>query len=254
MKNEHIIIAILLIVILFFIWNNNKEHLTGTEAVFNISKVYADASGTANFNNLNVTGTFNVIPPGSIIAFNSATAPNGWAVCDGQKYKLNSSGVAVVDANGLQTPDLKGRFIRSSYATTGTDINGDNLPIKITKAHDHPLNVWNRDTGETDKFGKMTEHKFGDFGGTDYRQQSVKELAKHYHIYRLASSSNDDSKGFFDMDVGNGTKESNGRPVFDNGSASVTGGPYSLNTWETGDNWGFGIQPPYYVLTYIMKI
>ena len=60
MKTEHIIIAILLIVILFFIWNNNKEHLTGTEAVFNISKVYADASGTANFNNIKTAGNAGV--------------------------------------------------------------------------------------------------------------------------------------------------------------------------------------------------
>ena len=237
MKNEHIIIAILLILILFFIWNNNKEHLTGTEAVFNISKVYADASGTANFNNLNVTGTFNVIPPGSIIAFNSATAPNGWAVCDGQKYKLNTSGVAVVDANGLQTPDLKGRFIRSSYATTGTDPNGDNLPIKITKAHDHPLNVWNRDDA-TNKVGKMTEHKFGDYGGTDWRVQVNKEMPSHRHGIHTGSGTGSTPAGRvtqYDQNDDNGFKDDN---IIEN----------------SGDNFGMGIQPPYYVLTYIMKI
>jgi hypothetical protein len=59
MKNEYIIIAILVIVILFFIWNNNKEHLTGNEAVFNIAKVYADATGTVNFNNIRTTGNAN---------------------------------------------------------------------------------------------------------------------------------------------------------------------------------------------------
>jgi len=55
MKNEHIIIAIIVIVILFLIWNDNKEHLTGNEAVLNISKVYSDSLGTASFNKINVT-------------------------------------------------------------------------------------------------------------------------------------------------------------------------------------------------------
>ena len=60
MKTEHIVIAILIIVILCFIWNNNKEHLTGNEAVLNIARVYTDASGSVNFNNIRTTGNLGV--------------------------------------------------------------------------------------------------------------------------------------------------------------------------------------------------
>ena len=34
--------------------------------------------------NLTIKGSFNYLPKGSIIAFNGASAPSGWALCDGQ--------------------------------------------------------------------------------------------------------------------------------------------------------------------------
>jgi microcystin-dependent protein len=45
--------------------------------------------------NLNVTGKFNIIPAGSIIAWSGTTPPGGWALCDGSAGR----------------PDLRGRFI-----------------------------------------------------------------------------------------------------------------------------------------------
>jgi hypothetical protein len=48
-----IIISILIIIVLFLYFKNKKEHLlVGTEPVLNIAKIYADASGTATFNDL----------------------------------------------------------------------------------------------------------------------------------------------------------------------------------------------------------
>jgi hypothetical protein len=259
MKNKYIIAVIIVLVLLFFV--QYKEHADSTpgqnlsnEAIQNIAKVYSDSSSIATFNNLNVTGTFNIIPQGSIIAFNSATAPKGWAVCDGQKYKL-SGGVAVVDSNGIQTPDLRGRFIRSTYATTGSpDINGDNVPVKISKDYDLPLNTYDRDD-TTNKVGKMLEHKFGDYGGTDWRVQAKNELTKHNHIYRVATSGGDDDQRYFDGKDPNDPNDwqNGGKPVFDRGEG-VGYGPYNLYTNETGEKFGMGVQPPYYVLTYIMKI
>jgi hypothetical protein len=59
MKLDYIfgIIIIILIILIIF---KEKEHLTGNEAVFNISKVYADASGTAAFNNIKINGNIDV--------------------------------------------------------------------------------------------------------------------------------------------------------------------------------------------------
>jgi hypothetical protein len=258
MKNKYIIGGLIIILFVLFLLNK-KEHAGSTppttpnlsnEAIQNIAKVYADTNNTATFNNLNVTGTFNLIPSGSIIAFNSATAPKGWAVCDGQKYKLDNTGVAVVDPNGVQTPDLRGRFIRSSYALTDSNSFGENIPVKISRQGDLPVNVYSRDD-TTNKVGKMTEHKFGDYGGTDWRVQSGNEMAKHEHIYRVATSGGDDKQKYFDG--ANADDWQNGKPVFDRGEG-VGYGPFNLKTSTGGDSWGMGIQPPYYVLTYIMKI
>ncbi len=249
MKNKYIIITLIIFIILLFIIQQKKEHAGSTplptpplsnEAIQNISKIYADTNNTATFNNLNVTGTFNLIPSGSIIAFNSATAPKGWAVCDGQKYKLDNTGVAVVDINGVQTPDLRGRFIRSSYALTDSNSYGENIPVKISRQGDIPVNVYNRDD-TTNKVGKMTEHKFGDYGGTDWRVQTVNELAKHSHDFWSTASSHDKDT-------------QNDRPIFEQGDPGKTTFGWKVVVSETGGNFGMGIQPPYYVLTYIMKI
>ncbi len=250
MKNKYIIGGLIIFIVLFFIIQQNKEHAGSTppptpplsnEAIQNNSKIYADTNNTATFNNLTVTGNFNLIPSGSIIAFNSATAPKGWAVCDGQKYKLDNTGVAVVDANGIQTPDLRGRFIRSSYALTGNSNEwGDNVPVKISREGDIPHNVYNRDD-TTNKVGKMMQHKFGDFGGTDWRIQSVSELAPHSHNVTSRGSTHDKDAR-------------NSEPWFEQGNPDKGLSTWSNSTSVTGSNAGMGIIPPYYVLTYIMKI
>ena len=45
--------------------------------------------------NLKLDGSFNYLPKGTIVAFNSKVIPDGWAICDGTKG----------------TPDLRDRFI-----------------------------------------------------------------------------------------------------------------------------------------------
>jgi hypothetical protein len=56
--NLKVLIAIIFIIIitLILIYKKNEHLFVGTEPVINISKVYADASGTVNFNNINLAG------------------------------------------------------------------------------------------------------------------------------------------------------------------------------------------------------
>ncbi len=108
------------IITIFLLWSvytyvqdNKMEHLvTSTsntdaspcanmtcEALQNLSSMYNDKKAIVpNFNitgDLTVTGKFNLLPKGIIVAWQGTKIPNGWALCDG--------------TNG--TPNLINRFI-----------------------------------------------------------------------------------------------------------------------------------------------
>jgi hypothetical protein len=78
MEPKYIIGIIIFVLLILILFKNNEGFLTGNESVANITKVYADASGTATFNNINsnkittnkittaeinITGTGNTIFP-----------------------------------------------------------------------------------------------------------------------------------------------------------------------------------------------
>ncbi len=217
--------------------DTNYEHFNdindinlSSEALKNIAKVYADASGTVTFNNVKVTNSltvdtsFNMLPRGCIIAFNAETAPAGWAICNG--------------TNG--TPDLRGRFIRMWYRRSGNDLWGDNLPVIMPNAQTDICG--NSEKCKSSFFGdvssnyttKMMNHWFGDRGGSDWRQPIVKEMAAHNHSISWA-------QGGWKLGSGGGSYN-----VPWQGSGGLTD--------NTGESDGYGIQPPYFVLTYIMKL
>ena len=93
----------------------------------------------------------------------------GWGICDGSKWKLDSSNKAIVtdEADGLQSPDLKGKFVLNSNPKNIGDIGGSNtetltgehIPahnhsndynVNESEKHSHPIvrtsEVWNSGT------------------------------------------------------------------------------------------------------------
>ena len=234
MKTKHIIIGLAILIVILFIVQK-KENADSTspatqnlsnEAVQNIAKIYADTNNEAVFNNvkitgdLNVSGKLNILPAGTIVAFNSATAPAGWALCDGQKYKLNNTNISVIDPNGIQTPDLRGRFILGTGQGTGLanrniGEKGGDENVTLTAAqmpsHSHELEVWGDPNGDPKDGGKWT----------------LKLTDRQYHNYKSA-----DNRGHRDRNNGN-------RPV---------------KILDSGSNKSHNNMPPYYVLTYIMKL
>jgi hypothetical protein len=60
--NVKVLIAIIFIIIitLILIYKKNEHLFVGTEPVINIAKVYADATGTASFNNINLAGNASI--------------------------------------------------------------------------------------------------------------------------------------------------------------------------------------------------
>ncbi len=115
MKSERLILFFVIITIIFVYINSRKaaEHLDTTttpilsnEAIQSISSVYTSSTGTASFNNINVTAW-----RGMIVMWSGdlTKIPQGWALCDGSN----------------NTPDLRGKFILG-YGQ-GKDASGANL-------------------------------------------------------------------------------------------------------------------------------
>jgi ABC-type cobalt transport system substrate-binding protein len=205
-----------------------------SEAVQNIAKVYADTSGTAIFNNVDITGNLNIarnlniIPRGTIVAFNTNSAPNGWALCDGGEYTASNG-------DKVRTPDLRGRFIRMAYKKNSESIWGDILNINVQEQKDaNGTSTLLHDSwsGDNKTFQTaMMNHNFGEYGGSDWRIQSVNQMPAHSHSI--------------------GYQPWAGGPGFSGGGNGLVG---TTVTSVAGSGWSMGIMPPYYVLTYIMKL
>ena len=211
--------------------NAVKQYYLSDEFIKNISLVSAQIqqNGLKIPGNLEITGSFNLLPKGTIVAFNSDKAPNGWALCDG--------------TNG--TPDLRGRFIRMQSDSLGgyNEWVGKVLGGNVT-AYEKSIGGNSRD----DPNSWMLNHKFGDRAGTDHHQLHINELPPHSHIinsdYKLMRPNTYkrglSSGGYDGYDAGGGSTQ----PISAN----------SVGTTNAGAGWGHNNQPPYYVLSYIMKL
>ena len=108
-----------------------QVYLADVESIRNLSEVAnkLQAGGLTIPGNLTVTGSFNYLPRGTIVAYNSSSAPAGWALCDG--------------SNG--TPNLRGRFIFGSGGSRGMNTTGGQetvaLNINEMPSHTHTANV-----------------------------------------------------------------------------------------------------------------
>ena len=90
---KYVIVLIVVLLAILFLYNQ-KENLDASslsnEALQNIASAYNTQNMSVT--NLKVTGnldvgtTFNIIPRGTIVAFNDTTAPKGWGLCDGGEY------------------------------------------------------------------------------------------------------------------------------------------------------------------------
>ena len=163
--------------------------------------------------------------------WSGATAPDGWALCNGQ--------------NG--TPDLRGRFVRM-----WNDVGFDKKHQWSGGATEQPVSVKSspakdslRTSKRGDNFSYLMNHAHGDRGGSDIYTLNATEIPSHTHRYVDAYYAES-----------NGTDRSHPNVWGSNKGADNDNKPFTLNrtTSATGNGAGLSTQPPYHVLSFIMKL
>jgi hypothetical protein len=220
---------------------------TDMQAVRDLDKLAKDIQsggynidGNLTTKTLTVSGAFNLLPKGTIVAFNSTSAPYGWTLCDG--------------SNG--SPDLRGKFIRMWNDNTG-GFNSDGYKSYSTSNASTYHSAWSGKSRD-DTQGYILQHKFGSYAGSDLHHQHVNEMANHNHGGKTSDNGNHSH-----VYVRSGTHWGGGNEWSmgwdDNGKNAdrrdtTTNGEHSHTISASGAGWGFSKQPPYYVLTWIMKL
>lgn len=211
-----------------------QVYLADVEAIRNLSNVATQlqADGLTIPGDLTIKGKLNILPKGTIVAFNSDKAPEGWALCDGQ--------------NG--TPDLRGRFIRmQSDSLGGFNEWGGKIIDGNVIAYDKTIGGNSRD----DQKSWILNHRFGDKAGTDHQTLHLNEMPVHSHgMDEAGNHTHLLPRGDQNWNSGSGNTIWGGTWSSQTGAA----GNHKHNIQNTGGSWGHNNQPPYYVLSYIMKL
>ena len=161
------------------------------------------------------TVLLNLLPRYLIVAWakDPETKPLGWAICDGNRYKIDETTKRTIfadkdDINSVVTPDLRGRFILGS-GIGATDENARTLKQRL----------------------------LGETGGTEEHTLIEAEMPVHNH----------EIIGYHDNYAHRGSANESSLKNADRGSFKIT-------TSDTGGGKPHNNMPPFYVLTYIMKI
>ena len=272
---ENPLLTFLIIVNIYLLYKHSSksyEKMTDTDSINEkIRKVYqADIESIRNLasvskklqedgltipGDLTVDGKFNYLPKGSIIAFNGPTAPSGWALCDG--------------TNG--TPDLRGRFIRMFNDKIGGFTTWGAKAVEDNKTS-YPAVLGSN--SRTDPKSYILKHKFGDKAGTDSSYLDIKEIPPHKHTGTGTTADDDGAhqhqvttrntkadwttgEYIFTTNMKKGLGKKNLPSEKGDGAHKHT---FTFTTDAAGGsdnntrNWGHNNQPPYYVLSYIMKL
>jgi microcystin-dependent protein len=192
--------------------NNDSFNINGNT----ISMKNLTIKKNLKFTNKN-TNFQDLFPQYMIVAWASNNIPRGWALCDGNWWIINSdtNDVDMSTQNiGIQTPDLRGRFVLSSG-------KGNNL----------------------------TERNINDKGGFEFHTLLPTELPPHKHdMYCVNIANNDNNYIYY-----NGIPGSGWAYIVATNTANATSDdiPYGNTDGTTAPH---NNMPPYYVLTYIMKL
>lgn len=226
---------LLLLFILYFIYlgyfiyysNKNKEnYLDNSPSPLNV--LYSDMKGDLGYEV--------IVPPGTIMMWTSLTPPVGWKICDGTN----------------ETPDLRSRFVVGS-----TDVTlPDNMDRVSSQSNSNNMGgVRNVTLTPSNISHTHTTHTVFDKSKIQVSSNT------HYHNYVYTDFAVNSPSGlYYCGGLGGCEKEEK-----DNTSSSASGGHIHTltidgnpvtTTVETlqGSNLPMDNCPPYYALSFIMKI
>ena len=210
-KNYIAYIFLFLILLSICCYSKNKEYFAEDNKLHIDFGAFANLAYIANElqnengliipGDVKVKGKFNYLPTGSIIAFNSSEAPEGWAICDGE--------------NG--TPDLRNRFILGSGKNfVGKTGGEENVTLTQNQMPKH-------------------NHTMSNNGSHSHKNT--------FYGAELHGMRNNGSRQKYGGNWGRKFEVENSKAGDHNHSINYTGGNEAHNN-----------MPPYYVLTYIMKL
>lgn len=219
---DTIIISIFISIFVFYLCQpkviEHQEGIVDTKSIQNLGEIAGKILTNNKLeiaSNVDILGNLNIIPNGTIVAYNQKTPPPGWALCNGQ------------DIPGFgKVPDLRFKFILGNCDDTSTICTDSKKALQ-------EYNI---------KGSKKLEYDFGKSAGDWTHVLTVDEMPEHTHnptfdihdIFKSGAQSSGNNTNWFDMD-------------------GYVGAP-KLSLSKTGGNMPHNNMPPYCILTYIIKI
>ena len=215
-----IIVIILLLLILYFIQKENfNDKNYSFQSLQNLSSVFGDINGTLSVNNIKIIDRLDAANfKGIIVQWSGSieSIPNGWALCDGYGGR----------------PDLRGRFILGYN-------NENEVANKVFTTSEDSTYITPPGQSGGVQIGADLAGQIGNVGGEVQHKLTINEIPAHTHDYRFI-----ETPFFMTAKINDAWI----RPGNDAGKVSAR--PTDI----AGNNDGYPLIPPYYVIAFIIKL
>lgn len=202
--------------------------------------VYNSATGNLSYSAGGTWTEIAPVPSGTVIMWSGAVnaLPDGWVLCDGDSYNLQ--GAKVGSGAGVQTPDLRGRFI-----------------VGYSGAGDYSTVGWQYG----DKYHALTEAEMPahthSVGSGDHNHLISVSASAHTHTFSVSDGPKHNIGGFLPTGLQGViyTPVTSGQ-ITSAAATPVTVNPATTNVsiGSTGSGAAYDNRPPYYTLAFIMKL
>jgi microcystin-dependent protein len=195
--------------------------------------------GDVKFTNKN-TKFMNIFPKYMVIAWANSDIPKGWVLCNGERYTIDDNGITSVVTRttsgysniGELTPDLRGRFIL-----------GSGIGVIYDKTIDGNYTA--------KRNSNLTERILNERDGVEKVALLIDQMPAHKHYYAQAYGWDDNKLNLRNVTYPENSGTSGNIFTNDQGEYRASNTP---NTSVTGKGEAHENMPPFYVLTYIMKL